>query len=158
MAVRSLLRHQFIPASPETVWAFFSDARNLSTITPDYMRFRVTSGDLPAAVYPGQIITYTVSPVLGIPLFWMTEITAVDPLRLFVDEQRAGPYALWHHQHLFEEQDGGVLMTDIVHYKLPLGPLGTFAYHLFVRKQLESIFEYRKAVVENRFGKRPAIG
>ncbi len=152
MAVRRLLRRQHIPASAEKVWAFFSDAGNLRTITPEYMNFRVTSGDLPMDIYPGQIITYYVSPVLHIPLFWMTEITAVKKYRLFVDEQRRGPYSLWHHQHLFEEREDGVLMTDIVHYELPLGPLGLLAHALFVRKQLDAIFDYRAKIIGDRFG------
>lgn len=120
------------------------------------MKFRVTSGPMPGEVYAGQIITYTVAPVAGIPLFWMTEITAVNPLRFFVDEQRRGPYRLWHHQHHFTEKDGGVLMTDLVHYQLPLGLLGELARVLFVRKQLQAIFSYRRQQVEVHFGKEAA--
>lgn len=151
MAVHKIIHRQFIPASPEAVWSFFSGASNLQAITPEYMRFRVTSGDLPEVIYPGMIITYKVSPVLGIPLFWMTEITHVVPGKLFVDEQRRGPYRMWHHQHHFEAQDGGVLMTDIVHYQLPLGIIGEAAHSLFVKKQVAEIFAYRKAAIERLF-------
>jgi ligand-binding SRPBCC domain-containing protein len=158
MAIRQLVHHQLLAASIEEVWSFFSDARNLATITPEYMNFRVTSGDLPSDIYPGQIITYKVSPMFGIPMFWMTEITAVKKYRLFVDEQRRGPYRLWHHQHLFQEVENGVEMTDIVHYELPLGPLGNLANAMFVRKQLQSIFEYRTAVIVRKFGTSLPVG
>jgi ligand-binding SRPBCC domain-containing protein len=153
MAVHQLIRKQHIPAAPAAVWSFFSGAGNLQAITPAYMKFRVTSGELPQEIYPGQIITYTVSPVLGIPLYWMTEITHVVPGRLFVDEQRKGPYRLWHHQHHFEETEGGVLMTDIVHYQLPLGPLGELARALFIGRQLDDIFAFRQRVVDDLFRK-----
>ncbi len=155
MAIYRLHRQQWIPASVQDVWAFFSDAQNLAAITPAKMKFRVTSGTLPQQIYPGQIITYRVSPLLGIPLFWMTEITAVQEGKLFVDEQRRGPYSLWHHQHHFEEKDGGVLMTDLVHYEVPLGPLGTVANALIVRKELQTIFDFRARVVAERFGGTP---
>jgi ligand-binding SRPBCC domain-containing protein len=103
-------------------------------------------------MYPGQIIEYKVSPVLGIPLYWMTEITHVEEGRYFVDEQRFGPYSLWHHQHHFRQVDRGVEMTDIVHYRLPLGFLGDIANGLFVKKQLEHIFEFRHKRVVELFG------
>lgn len=133
------------------VWAFFSNPDNLARITPEYMKFTVTSPPHKGEIYPGQVITYKVSPLLGIPLPWMTEITHVAPGSMFVDEQRHGPYSLWHHQHIFEQVPGGILMKDIVHYKLPLGPLGDLANILFVRRQLESIFKYRCKAVESLF-------
>ena len=151
MAVHRIVHQQQLPTDLMTVWDFFSHAGNLQAITPEHMRFRVTSGDLPEEIYPGMIITYKVSPLLGIPLFWMTEIRHVVPGRLFVDEQRRGPYRLWHHQHHFEARDGGVLMTDIVHYELPLGFLGELARKLFVDRQLTDIFEYRKKKVAALF-------
>ena len=103
--------------------------------------------------YAGQIITYTVKPLLGIPLPWMTEITHVKQNEYFVDEQRFGPYALWHHTHFFKEIDGGIEMTDIVNYKMPFGFIGEVAHWLFVKKQIESIFEYRNQRLEEIFGK-----
>lgn len=140
---------QQIPVSLDEAWAFFSDPANLSTITPDEMSFKTISkyhGDI---MYPGQLIEYTVSPVLGIPLYWMTEITHVEQKKYFVDEQRYGPYCLWHHQHHFKAVAGGVEMTDIVHYKLPLWFLGDIANSLFVKNKLKSIFDYRfKKVIE----------
>ena len=104
-------------------------------------------------MYAGQIIEYTVKPILGIPLYWMTEITHVQDLQFFVDEQRFGPYTMWHHQHHFKAIDGGVEMTDIVHYKLPLWFLGDIANSAFVKKQLNGIFDYRFKKVEALFGK-----
>lgn len=148
MSVYKIVREQKLNATLEEVWNFFSNPANLIQITPEHMRFRVTSGTLPDAIYPGQIITYKVSPLLGIPLFWMTEITHVAPLKMFVDEQRRGPYKMWHHEHHFSAtEDGCVLMRDIVHYQLPLGPLGRLAHSLFVKKQLTDIFEVRKCRV-----------
>lgn len=151
MGVHRLIREQQIQAPPEDVWRYFSRADNLQAITPGYMNFRVTSGDLPEEIYPGMIITYKVSPVLGIPLFWMTEITHVVPGRLFVDEQRRGPFSMWHHEHHFEARNGGTFMRDIVHYEAPLGPLGEIARMLFVKKQVEGIFSYRFGLIEKIF-------
>ena len=135
-----------------TAWAYFSSPRNLKDITPAKMGFEILSNSDSEKMYPGQIITYNVKPILGIPLFWMTEITHVKDYEFFVDEQRFGPYTMWHHQHHFKKIEGGVEMTDIVHYKLPLGFLGDFAHWLFVRKELQGIFEYRTRVLKERFG------
>jgi ligand-binding SRPBCC domain-containing protein len=128
---------------------------NLKEITPAQMGFNVTSDpDFSARkMYAGQVITYTVKPLLGIPLFWMTEITHVEEGQFFVDEQRVGPYSLWHHQHHFKAIPGGVEMTDLVHYRVPLGWLGDFANWLFVRRQLEGIFDYRWNKLEEVLGK-----
>ena len=150
----TLLRTQTLPVSLETAWDFFSSPDNLSKITPEYMRFNVTSDRTQMGkMYAGQIITYTVRPLLNIPLFWMTEITHVEPGTFFVDEQRIGPYKLWHHQHRFRAVPGGTEMTDLVHYELPLGPLGAFANWLFVRRQLQEIFDYRYKTLETMFGR-----
>jgi len=154
MSVHTLKRIQRLPIPLETAWEFFSSPANLKTITPSYMGFHIKSDpDTINKMYPGQIIAYTVSPLLGIPLFWMTEITHVQEGEFFVDEQRVGPYALWHHQHHFRTIPGGVEMTDLVHYRLPLGVLGRLAHSLFVRSQLNTIFDYRFRVLEERFGK-----
>ncbi len=150
MSTYILRRTQELPISMEEAWDFFSSPLNLERITPQYMQFKVLNGPL-SRMYAGQVIAYTVKPVLGIPLHWLTEITHVDEGKYFVDEQRFGPYALWHHQHHFEPTDKGVLMTDLVHYKLPLGPLGQLANTLFVRKQLEGIFDFRYRTLETMF-------
>ena len=152
MAVYSIKTVQRMPVSLAHAWDFFSSPANLQTITPPYMGFTIISQHHGDKMYPGQIIEYKVTPLLGIPLYWMTEITHVQEERFFVDEQRFGPYSLWHHQHHFKAIEGGVEMTDIVHYKLPLWWLGDLANALFVKKQLAGIFEYRKKKVEEIFG------
>lgn len=142
---------QLLNTTLDEAWAFFSGAENLQRITPAYMRFNITSPQTNKPVYAGQIITYKIYPVLGIPLNWMTEITQVKEGQYFIDEQRRGPYNLWHHQHHFEEVAGGVKMTDIVHYALPFGILGQLAHALFVKKQLKDIFVFRKEKVTELF-------
>ncbi|RFM35695.1 SRPBCC family protein [Chitinophaga silvisoli] len=152
MAKIYLLRYeQVLNTSIPEAWKFFSRADNLEKITPSYMRFDITSPVTDKPIYAGEIITYVIHPVLGIPLRWMTEITHVKEGEYFVDEQREGPYGLWHHQHHFEAVAGGVKMTDIVHYSLPLGILGRVAHALFVRRQLEGIFAYRRKRVQEFF-------
>ncbi len=152
MPVYKIEREQFIPATPEAVWNFMSSPANLKNITPPYMGFDIVSENLPEKMYPGMIIQYKVRPLFGIPLGWTTEITHVTENVFFVDEQRHGPYALWHHQHHIREVEGGVLMTDIVHYKPPLGFLGAIANTLLIRKKLHEIFAYRFVQVEKYFG------
>jgi ligand-binding SRPBCC domain-containing protein len=150
--VYSLSTVQRIPVSLETAWDFFSRPQNLQQITPSNLGFQIISKHHGETMYPGQIIEYKVRPVLGIPLYWMTEITHVEQGRFFVDEQRFGPYSLWHHQHHFAAVPGGVEMTDIVHYKLPLWVLGDLAHALFVKNQLRHIFDYRYKRVAEVFG------
>ena len=152
MSVHVLKTVQKIPVSLEEAWDFFSHPRNLAEMTPAYLNLRFTNTLFGEEMYPGQVMTYKVKPLLGIPLFWMTEITHVQPGKYFVDEQRFGPYSLWHHQHHFREIPGGVEMTDLVHYKLPLGFLGDVAHKIFVRSQLEGIFRFRYRRVEELFG------
>ena len=150
--VYSLKTIQQIPTDIETAWNFFSNPANLKDITPTNMGFKTISKHHGEKMYAGQIIEYKVSPFPGIPLYWMTEITHVEDKKYFVDEQRYGPYSLWHHQHHFKEINGGVEMTDIVHYKIPFWILGDIANSLFVNKQLKTIFDYRFKKVEELFG------
>ena len=117
------------------------------------MGFDVITSDLPEKMYPGMIIAYHVRPLLGIKTTWVTEITHVTDLKYFVDEQRFGPYTIWHHQHLIEPVEGGVLMTDIIDYQPPLGILGAIANQLIIRKKIEEIFAFRKIRLEEYFGK-----
>jgi ligand-binding SRPBCC domain-containing protein len=152
MAVHSLERTQCIPAELEKIWSFFSDPVNLPAITPPYMQFKILSPGGRAQIYAGQIIEYRLRPLPFFHTYWMTEITHVQEGRYFVDEQRRGPYSLWHHQHHFRKIAGGVEMTDIVHYALPFGFIGDIAHPLFVRRQLEGIFQYRLQRVEELFG------
>ena len=153
MAFYQFTATQKIPASVEQVWDFISSPKNLKEITPAYMGFEITGANLPEKMYPGMIISYKVSPLFGIKMTWVTEITHVENHRYFVDEQRMGPYAMWHHQHKVETIEGGVLMTDIVSYQPPLGFLGVIANALFIRGKLKEIFDFRTVAVEKMFGK-----
>jgi len=143
---------QKIPATIEQVWDFMSSPRNLKKITPPYMGFDITNEPLPEKMYAGMIITYKVSPMINIPMTWVTEITHVRDQEYFVDEQRVGPYAIWHHQHLLEKIENGVLMSDIVSYQPPMGFLGAIANTLFIKNKLTEIFDYRFSAVVNEFG------
>ena len=143
---------QVLPISLEEAWDFFSTPNNLEKITPKDMRFDVISEVPYGTVFSGQIIKYIVSPILNIPIHWVTEVTHVEEQKYFVDNQRIGPYAMWHHQHIFKAVPGGVEMTDIVDYGLPLGPLGAIAHGLFVKKQVQQIFSHRYKVLEELFG------
>ena len=153
MAAHTIKTVQKIPVSLDSAWMFFSNPANLQAITPEGMGFKVISKHHGPVMYAGQIIEYTLKPLLGIPVHWMTEITQVKNKEYFIDEQRFGPYKLWHHQHHFKAIEGGVEMTDIVHYKNPLWWLGRLANALFVKKKLQKIFEYRFQKVEELFGK-----
>ena len=152
--IYELKREQVLKSDLDTIWDFVSSPKNLPRITPTYMNFNITSKELPKKMYPGMLISYTVTPVLGIPMSWLTEITQVTDKRYFVDEQRYGPYSMWHHQHFIEPHKDGVLMKDIVTYKLPLGVLGRLAHWLFVKRQLSSIFNYRFLKMEEVFNNK----
>ena len=141
-----------ISASMDEVWDFISSPQNLKEITPAYMGFEITSKNLPDKIYPGMIISYLVRPILGIKTRWVTEITHVEDMAYFVDEQRVGPYAIWHHEHCIEPVKDGVKMTDIVSYRPPLGFLGSIANRLFIKKKLDAIFEFRTGAIERKFG------
>jgi ligand-binding SRPBCC domain-containing protein len=143
-------RTQLVKTDLQTCWDFFSSPKNLKKITPEYMGFDVLL-DIPEKMYPGLMIEYTVKPVFSIPMKWITEITHVEPLKFFVDEQRKGPYKIWHHEHHFESVENGVLMTDIVSYELPMGFLGRMVHPFIVEKKLKEIFDYRFKVVEEYF-------
>jgi len=152
MKIHRLKTIQFIPTTLETAWDFFSSPINLKEITPEYMDFNITSDfTKDTKMYPGMLISYTVKPVLGIPITWVTEITQVNHHKHFIDEQRFGPYRMWHHEHFFKELEGGVEMTDEVTYVLPFGMLGEMGHGLFIKKQLKDIFDYRCKRVEEIF-------
>ena len=147
-----LRRKQSLPIKIDKVWIFFSNPKNLKKITPEYMDFKIIEVD-DKKMYPGQIISYIVKPILSVPIKWMTEITHVKKNIFFVDEQKSGPYKIWHHKHYFKEIEGGTEMIDIVHYKIPFGLLGRIAHRLFVRKKLNQIFDYRSKELIKIFGK-----
>ena len=152
MAFYQIEEKQKIPATIDSIWDFISSPENLKHITPEYMGFEILDKFIPDKMYPGMIISYKLSPVPGIKIKWVTEITHIKEKEYFVDEQRVGPYSMWHHQHKIEPEEGGVLMTDIVSYKPPFGFLGKMANSLFIKKQLDEIFSYRKKALEKRFG------
>ncbi len=153
MAFYQFKREQLLPSSVQEMWDFISSPENLKTITPPSMGFDITSGELPDKMYQGMIISYRISPLAGIKTTWVTEITYIDEPHYFVDEQRMGPYAMWHHQHLLEPFADGVRMTDLVSYRPPMGFLGTIANKLIIEKKLNEIFDFREKVLEKRFGK-----
>lgn len=142
---------QRLPIDIKQAWDFFSSPANLAVITPPELDF-VVKTELPAKMYAGMFITYSVRPMFGIPVTWVTEITQVDEGVYFVDEQRVGPYAIWHHQHFFKAIPGGVEMTDIVDYKLPFGFLGNLVHSPIVKPKLNQIFGYRQEKLIELFG------
>jgi ligand-binding SRPBCC domain-containing protein len=150
MRLYSLRTRLSLPISLREAWEFFGDPRNLQVITPPTLGFRIVS-ELPERMYAGLIIAYKVTPVAGIPVNWVTEITHVEEPNFFVDEQRFGPYRFWHHQHRFREVEGGVEMTDLVHYAPPT-PAAPIIDRWLVGPKLKQIFEFRTRVLRDRFG------
>jgi ligand-binding SRPBCC domain-containing protein len=144
---------QFIPVTIQEVWSFFATPANLHLITPPNMGFTVLTPLTDKSIYPGQTIEYKVRPLLGIPLYWMTEITSVKEEMSFIDEQRKGPFRLWKHQHYFKPVEGGVEMRDVVEYQLPLWILGNMIHTLTVKNKLLDLFQYRFAQIEKVLGK-----
>lgn len=151
MKLYTFKKEQQVNTTLDAAWDFFSSPKNLKEITPEYMGFKITSDLGNGKMYAGQLITYIVTPLLGIPLRWATEITQVKDKEYFIDEQRFGPYAFWHHQHWFEENESGVLMKDLVTYGLPLGFIGRIGNQILVKSKLEEIFDYRVKVVNKIF-------
>lgn len=146
-----------LPITLPAAWDFFSDPRNLKRLTPPSLGIEITS-EAPARMHPGMILSYTIRPLPGVPVRWVTEITHVREPHLFVDEQRFGPYRFWHHQHHFREIDGGIEIADIVHYGLPFGIIGRTLGGNAVRRRLEEIFSFRKTFLEETFGTIPGTG
>lgn len=151
-----LYNQQFVPISKEAAWRFFSTPQNLQKITPDELDFSITSPD-EGKVYLGQIITYTIRLNKVFKMNWVTEITSLIHENCFVDEQRFGPYKMWHHRHTFEEVDGGVLITDVVHFKIPFSLIAPLAYRLFVKQNLKRIFSYRTEKLEELIGSNQLV-
>lgn len=152
MYLHSLERNQIIKTDIQTAWKFFSDPRNLYVVTPEYMNFKILTEKLPEEIYPGLIIEYRVSPLLGIIQKWVTEIKHLIPEKLFVDEQIFGPFKFWHHLHYFERIDKEkIRMVDRIYYKLPLGILGDLSQPIIIKNRLNQIFDYRKMKIEEIF-------
>lgn len=151
MKIYTVHTQQKLPITLDEAWNFLSNPKNLKIITPDYMGFEILSGvDRP--MFAGQLIQYIVTPIAGIKMKWVTEITHVRDKEYFVDEQRFGPYALWHHKHFLKEIPGGVLMEDVVDYKVPLGFLGQLVHPYLVKPKLDEIFNYREQKLTELFG------
>ncbi len=150
MKMHRLTTQQWLPLSIEEAWGFFSIPENLDRITPDDMSFEILSGD-GERTYAGQIISYRIRPVLNIPMKWVTEITQCVDHHYFIDEQRFGPYRFWHHLHRFKEQDGGVLMEDVLHYALPGGAFGEMLGGAMVHKKVKGVFTYREEKLSRIF-------
>ncbi|ETN96305.1 hypothetical protein P278_08160 [Zhouia amylolytica AD3] len=148
--IHRIHKQQGLTISIDEGWAFLSDPNNLSVITPDHMQFKILNG-AESNMYPGQIIEYTVCPFPKVKMKWVTEITHVKDREYFVDEQRFGPYALWHHKHFLKPTRGGIIMEDLIHYKLPYGFLGNIIQPM-VARQLKDIFNYRENKLKSLFG------
>ncbi len=153
MKLYDLFFEQRIPCNSDEAWDFFSSPGNLSKITPSDMNFVITSRpDGNSKIYPGMIITYEVSPIKGVKMNWVTEITHIKQNEYFIDEQRLGPYGFWQHQHHFEKIEGGIKMIDKLYYALPYGILGRLANSIFAKNELKKMFSYRTKKIEEIFG------
>ena len=158
MQVKEKRWEQIIPQPLNEVWHFFSRPENLNKITPEDMSFEILSEVANTPMYEGMIIRYHIRPLLNLPMNWVTEITHVRDQVYFIDEQRFGPYALWHHQHHFKAVENGTQMTDILHYKVPYGMIGSAVNALMVENKIDKIFQFRYGEIERRFGKYHPAG
>jgi ligand-binding SRPBCC domain-containing protein len=148
MRIHTLQREQELPGTPTEVFDLFADARNLEAITPPLLRFEViTPGEVTMRV--GALITYRLH-LHGVPISWLTSIQDWDPPHRFIDQQVRGPFALWHHTHeLFPSGPDGTRMRDTVRYAIGYGPLGELAHRVLVRRDLETIFDFRARKVDD---------
>ncbi len=153
MSLYNIKSEQYLPIDINTAWSFFSSAKNLAIITPPEMDFKICTNLTEKEIYEGMKIDYTLRPILNIKVKWQTEIGKTEKNHFFTDKQLKGPYSIWEHKHTFVPVNEGVMMYDDVKYKLPLGIIGTIAHTLFVRKQLEKIFNYRKEILDKIFNK-----
>src|SRR5512140_3764583 len=153
MKLYTLTRTQVVPLPRSRVFPFFQAPENLERITPSSLGFQILT-PLPLEMQRGTIIDYAIH-LLGLPLRWTTVISSYEPPLRFVDEQLRGPYAFWHHTHEFRSIRGGTELTDTVRYAMPFGPLGRLVHTLFVRRQLEAIFDHRGRIIEKLFASAP---
>ena len=152
MKIYRLNKSISLPITIEECWEFFSNPKNLKIITPNYMGFDIIDLE-DTKMYAGQIIKYNVSPILGLNMKWVTEISNVEINKFFVDEQRFGPYKFWHHKHIFEVIDGGIKVIDILDYALPFGIIGKIFEPFLIRPKIEEIFSFREKKLVEIFGK-----
>jgi ligand-binding SRPBCC domain-containing protein len=149
--IHSLVRKQTFTGELERVWAFFASPANLNRITPPSLSFHMV-GDVAQSMYAGQMIEYRIGILPGVTTRWVTEITHVRDQEYFVDEQRIGPYRLWHHEHHFHPvADGRVRMIDRITYEVGWGPFGELAHRLWIRRELAKIFEFRARTIAELF-------
>lgn len=141
-----------LPIDIDQAWDFFSSAKNLARITPPEMDFKILTQLDDKEVYEGMLIDYTVKPLFGVPLQWQTEIFRVNKPDYFTDRQLKGPYKIWEHTHSFIQKENGVLMKDEVRYQLPFGIIGRIAHAIFIKKKVESIFDFRGKALNKIFG------
>ena len=151
MAFYQFSKEQHISADHKEVWDFISSPCNLKKITPVEMGFNITTKNEKLKIYPGMIITYKVSPLLGINMNWMTEITQVKEMDYFIDEQRVGPYKMWHHQHKLVPDKEGVKMFDLITYIPPFGLIGALGNTLIIKNKLKEIFDFRTIAINKEF-------
>jgi len=151
MKIYSFTRKQTLPITPEEAWDFFSSPKNLLKITPGNVDFYMLHSSGADKMYAGKIITYRIKVLPFYSTTWVTEITHVQEPHYFVDDQRFGPYAFWHHQHNFKKVAEGVEMTDEINYAIPFGFIGRLANRLFVAQRLKAIFDYRYNTLEKHF-------
>lgn len=149
MRVRTLNRQIVVPAPIEEVFEFFSRAENLERLTPDSLRFEILT-PVPIEMKPGAFIEYRLR-LFGIPFRWQTEITAWEPGKRFVDVQRRGPYLLWEHEHSFERESGNTIIRDNLRYAVAGGPLEPLITWLFVKRQVDRIFDFRENQIRKLF-------
>ena len=154
--IHSIDRQQLVPAPLEQVFEFFSRARNLEELTPPWLRFSVLTPE-PITMQPGTLIEYRLR-VHRVPMRWVSRIEEWQPGRRFVDRQIRGPYRLWNHTHEFAPDPRGTVISDSVRYELPMGPVGTVAHAVIVRRDLERVFDYRQRQVERRFASKATRG
>ena len=148
--IYTIHQRQVLPISRKEAWSFFSRPENLAEITPPDVGFQImhNHGD---GTFQGKIISYKIKVFPFITMTWVTEITSVRDGHNFVDDQRIGPYALWHHQHHFHDHPDGIEMEDLVHYTLPFGWFGQIAHMFFVKNKLKQIFEFRRVAIAQKF-------
>ena len=156
MRIYHLKRTQLLPITLQQAWDFFATPKNLGVITPAQMKFKILYVSGGTKMYAGQIMRYKVSVKPWLTVNWVTEITHVKEPYYFVDDQLSGPYSLWHHEHHFKEAEGGVEMTDELHYAIPFGIFGRLANAIFVEREVNSIFDFRSPVLETYFIKNKA--
>ena len=154
MSYTQIKKEQILNTDIKNLWDFMSSPKNLSRITPKSMLFKITSNNKNDKIYPGMIISYKVAPLLNIPITWVTEITHVKENKYFVDEQRIGPYKIWHHEHIFKPlDDKKILVTDIITYVPPFGFIGKILNKILIKNKVEDIFDYRERILEDIFNK-----